>query len=100
MFKGYLYFLVKFVLTNEIIGFIPQLRVLTDMSIQSLDFLRASNINVCSVPGSLILNDSGLGATFHLTTRISLDPYVAIIKQQGPYRESDYNQIALKKINK
>lgn len=79
---GYLYFLVNFVLTSEIIGFIPQLRVLTNMSIQSLDSPRASNINVCSVFSSLIPKDSGLGATLHPTTRVSSDPHVAIIEKQ------------------
>lgn len=75
-------FLVNFVLTNEIIGFIPQLRVLTNMSIQSLDSLRASNSNVCSVFSSLKQKDQGLGATLHPTTRVSSDPHVAIIEKQ------------------
>lgn len=49
---------MNFALTNEIVGSIPQLHDLEVMPIHSLDSLRASNINLCSISYLLIPKDS------------------------------------------
>lgn len=74
---------------------IPHLRVLEVMLIQSLDSLRASNINSCSISTLPIPKYSRtryITSVYDINQGIS-DPRVVTIEKQGADRGSDCNQI-------
>lgn len=74
---------------------IPHLRVLEVMLIQSLDSLRASNINSCSISTLPIPKYSRtryIASVYNINQGIS-DPRVVTIEKQGADRGSDFNQI-------